>query len=186
MKTTQQPKSEAELLAGCRRGDARCQREFYERFAGRMMAVCRRYGKDEDEAKDMLQEGFIRVFEKLDQYSGKGSLEGWIRMVVINHALIVIRRTKHYRNAAGLDDVQEFTSNEVGALQQLSQAELMQLVTEMPQGYRTVFNLFAIEGYPHKEIATMLGISESTSKTQYHKARAHLKKALTAQEKQPQ
>lgn len=175
-----------ELVAGCLRNDPKSQRAFYERFASKMMAVCRRYGKDEDEAKDMMQEGFIRVFEKLDQYSGKGSLEGWVRMVMVNHALIIIRRTKHYRNAAGLDDVQEFTSHEVGALQQLSEQELMELVTAMPQGYRTVFNLFAIEGYSHKEIATQLEISESTSKTQYHKARAHLKKALAQLEKQTQ
>lgn len=154
------------------------QQQFFERYAPKMMAVCRRYGKDEDEAKDMLQEGFIRVFDKLKQYKQTGSLEGWIRMVIINNALIIIRRNKHYRNAAGLEDIQELGSTEVDVLQHLGAEALMKLVLAMPQGYRTVFNLFAIEGYSHKEIAEQLGISESTSKTQYHKARGHLRKAI--------
>lgn len=158
------------------------QRVFYERFAPKMMALCRRYGKDEDEAKDMMQEGFIRVFERLGQFKHKGSLEGWVRMVIINNALIIIRRGKHYRNAASLDDVQEFTSAEVDVLQQLGAAELMQLILTMPQGYRTVFNLFAVEGFTHKEIAEQLGITESTSKSQYHKARAFLRNALAQME----
>lgn len=154
------------------------QQQFFERYAPKMMAVCRRYAQNEDEAKDMLQEGFIRVFEKLGQFKNTGSLEGWIRMVVVNNALIIIRRNKHYRNAAGLENIQELGSTEVDVMQQLGAEALMKLVLAMPQGYRTVFNLFAIEGFSHKEIAEKLNISESTSKTQYHKARGHLRKAL--------
>lgn len=171
--------TDQELVQACMRKDPKAQRALYDQFAGKMMGVCLRYAKDQSDAQDVLQEGFIKVFEKLEQYSGKGSLGGWIRMIMINTALIKIRKEKKFSHHEELSDAAEFTQADYGVLDTLAAEEIMKLIQKLPDGYRTVFNLYAIEGYSHKEIGEMLGVSESTSKTQFFKAKNHLKKAIT-------
>lgn len=167
-----------ELVEACLKGSADAQRLLFERYSGRMMGLCLRYAGSREEAEDMLQEGFIRVFEKLDKFSGTGAFSGWMSTVIVNSALIMIRKKKREGYQEDIDEVSDLRNDEVDVLSQMSANELMAVVQQMPQGYRTVFNLFAIEGYAHKEIADMLDITESTSKTQFHKAKAFLRKEL--------
>ena len=142
-----------------------------------MYAVCLRYARHQLEAQDLLQEGFIRVFGKLDAFRMEGSLEGWVRRIMV-HTCINHYRKKAFQNERfGLEHLPEGVV-EATVLDGLGQAELMRLVGELPDGYRMVFNLFAIEGYAHKDIGEMLGISENTSKSQFMKARAYLRKLL--------
>ena len=170
--------TEAKLLEGCRKGERTAQRELYERYSPTMYAVCRRYIKELDEAEDTLIKSFTRIFEKLDQFKGDGSFEGWMRRIVVNESLGHLRRTKMYlevdvEHAEREPDYQHAASH-------LEAEDLMTLINELPPGYRTVFNLFAIEGYSHKEIAEQLDISENTSKSQLSRARTLLQKQLVA------
>lgn len=153
------------------REDASAQRLLYDKFARKMFGVCLRYAKQREEAEDLLQEGFIKVFQKISSYKGEGSLEGWVRKVMVNTALDHIRQQKMLWS--DLADVVEegeepMIGNEIGV------SELMAQLQKLPIGYKTVFNLFAIEGYSHKEIGEMLHISEGTSKSQYSRARNQL------------
>jgi RNA polymerase sigma-70 factor (ECF subfamily) len=165
--------TERELVEGCQRGDRRAQEILYTRYARRMFAVCLRYARHRLEAQDLLQEGFIRVFGKLDAFRMEGSLEGWVRRIMV-HTCINHYRKKAFQNERfGLEHLPEGMV-EATALDGLGQAELMRLVGELPDGYRMVFNLFAIEGYDHAEIADLLGCGESTSRSQLAKARRML------------
>ena len=171
------PVSEAEMIEGCLAGSRAMQKRLYEHFAGRMMAVCLRYAQTTFEAEDVLQEGFVTVFSKLSSFRRECPLEFWIRRIMINAAL-----RQHRRNSSlvamsegeypvDLQD-EEFT------LSNYAFEELLGMVQELAPRYRMVFNLFAIEGYGHKEIGELLGISEGTSKSQYARARAILKTKL--------
>ena len=143
------------------------------------MGVCLRYSKDRDEAQEVLQIGFIKVFEKLTLYNGKGSLEGWIRKVVVNTALDNIRKNKKYLDNVEVDKVDyQLQNDDVSGYDNLKAQDLLAIIQAMPTGFKTVFNLFAIEGYSHKEIAEELNISVSTSKSQYSRARAYLKRII--------
>lgn len=175
--------SDQELVARCQKGEREAQHELFKRYAGKMMTVCRRYFSSIEEAEDILQEGFIKVFERLHQWQGTGALGGWIRTIMINTALTQIRSQKKWKDTADVNTLENIDSDTVSALQQLQAEEILQLIEKMPSGYRTVFNLFAIEGYGHKEIGEMLGISENTSKTQFLKSKEWLKKTLAEQEK---
>lgn len=170
---------EEQLVKKCLEKDALAQKQLFEHYSRRMMGVCLRYSQDGDEAQDVLQMGFIKVFEKLDMYNFKGSLEGWIRKIIVNTALDNIRRNKKFLNDVEMDkvDYQLHNHNE-NAIDSLSAQDLLKVIQEMPPGFRTVFNMFAIEGYSHKEIAEELNISVNTSKSQYSRARAHLQKTL--------
>lgn len=170
--------TEEELVQRCIDRDPVAQRRLYTDYSGMMMSVCRRYAESLEEAEDMLQEGFIKVFEKIDQFKGTGSLGGWIRAVMVNTALVMLRKNKKWNYKEDLEDHEELNSQSYGVLEEMAADELMKMILEMPVGYRTVFNLFAIEGYSHKEIAEQLGVSESTSKTQFHKAKAYLQKSI--------
>lgn len=174
--------TEEEIVKGCLRGEAGSQKALYELYAGRMMSLCLRYMGNRQEAEDVFQEGFVRVFEKLGQFSGTGSLGGWVRMVMVNTALIQLRKNQKARFEESLEGEIQRSSGDPDALSTISHAELMELIGAMPSGYRTVFNLFAVEGYGHKEISEMLGISENTSKTQFLKARNFLSKKLSERE----
>jgi len=170
--------SDQELLAGCLKKNADAQRALFAKYGERMMGLCLRYAGSREEAQDYLQEGFIKVFDKLSQYNGSGSLGGWISTVMVNTALIQLRKKKREGYSEDIDEMYDLSTNDHDVLDKMSADELMQIVTAMPTGYRTVFNLFAIEGFSHKEIAASLEISVSTSKTQFHKAKAFLKKQL--------
>jgi RNA polymerase sigma factor (sigma-70 family) len=166
--------SEAELIDGCLGGSRLMQKHLYERFAGRMMAVCLRYAQTTFEAEDVLQEGFITVFRNLSSFRRECPLEFWIRRIMVNAAL-----RQHRRNAPLVamseGEYPEELVNEEFTLANYGFEDLLALVQELAPRYRMVFNLFAIEGYGHKEIGEMLGISEGTSKSQYSRARAILK-----------
>ena len=176
------PLEQTELVSGCAKGDRKSQQKIFESFYGKMLVVCLRYSKNTDEAKDILQEGFIKVFANIGKFDGKGSLEGWIRRVIVNTAIDTVRKNKHnlfddfesQKNKLSesieeeaFTDEFEFSANDVlNALHQISPA------------YRTVFNLYILEGYTHKEIAEKLEISEGTSKSNLAKAKMNIKKLL--------
>ncbi|MCB9361297.1 MAG: sigma-70 family RNA polymerase sigma factor [Flavobacteriales bacterium] len=168
-----------QLVKKCLEKDLLAQKQLFDSFSRKMMGVCLRYSQDQEEAQDVLQMGFIKVFEKLHMYSSEGSLEGWIRKVIVNTALDNIRKNKKFNDNIELDkvDFQLDNKSETG-LEALSAKDLLRIIQEMPPGFRTVFNLYAIEGYSHKEIAEQLGITVSTSKSQYSRARVYLQKII--------
>lgn len=170
--------NDSSLVKKCIDGDQRAQRMLFDKFASKMLSVCMRYSKNSEQAEDILQDGFVKVFGKLSYYKGEGSLEGWIRRIVVNTALDQIRKDAKFRDDITLDDVDFKLELKGNVLEDLAAEDLMQLINEMPTGYKVVFNMFAIEGYSHREIAEMLEVSENTSKSQYSRARGYLKKRL--------
>jgi RNA polymerase sigma factor (sigma-70 family) len=169
--------TERELIEGCLRGKKHCEKALFDRFAGKMMAICMRYAPDPADAEDILQESFIRVFEHLPSFRHEGSLEGWIRRIVVTSALKHLRRAKPTQELTVQEDFKE-SSDVPDAITQLGEQEILRLIGELPHGYRMVFNLFVIEGYRHHEIAELLAIEESTSRSQLVKARKWLQEKL--------
>jgi RNA polymerase sigma factor (sigma-70 family) len=167
-----------DLLEGCIAGNPVAQKKLFDMYASKMLAVCNRYMSSLMEAEDVLQEGFIKMFNKLADYKMEGSFDGWLRRIMVNTALDNLRARKKMQFDQSIDDVgyrlhtpEQITSN-------INANDLMALVQSLPTGYKTVFNMFAIEGYSHKEIAEQIGISENTSKSQYSRAREYLRKKL--------
>ncbi len=146
-------------------------------LAPKMYAVCLRYAQDQDEAKDILQESFIKVFNNLNKFENKGSFEGWVKRIFINTSIEFYRKSQRQNIVDSIDNVPDI-SVESSTVSLLKAADLMKLVNRLPKGYRTVFNLFVIEGYHHEEISAMLNISENTSKSQLHKARLYLQELV--------
>lgn len=171
---------ELQLIEGCRKGDRRAQKALYETFSRKMMSVCLRYVSDWETARDLLQEGFVKVFTHIDSYTGNGSFEGWIRKIFVNSALEYLRHADVLRESTDLDQTAEVAQTDGSPLSDISAAELMQLVQSLPAGFRTIFNLFAIEGYSHKEISERLHITESTSRSQYTRAKQLLQRKVNA------
>lgn len=173
-----------ELAKACTDGNDRAQAELFNRYSEQMMAVCLRYGSCYEEAQDMFQDGFIKVFKKIHMYNGKGPLGAWIRRTIANNALDHLRKTKRERENVSMFKVEyklesdEFDDPFADEGVKITSDRLTELIQQMPTGYRTVFNLYLIEDYSHKEIADQLGIAESTSKTQYRKAKAFMRKLL--------
>ncbi|GAA0873831.1 RNA polymerase sigma factor [Wandonia haliotis] len=170
--------NEAELIEGCVSGNPRAQKQLYDMFSGRMMGVCLRYCKSEEEAQDALQEGFVKVFTKIKEFKMDGSFEGWIRRIMVNTSLDLIRKHKKHAFHSDVDELQYMLSDNEMISGKLAAEELLRVLSTLPDGYRIVFNMFAIEGYSHKEIANELGISENTSKSQYSRARAYLRDCI--------
>ncbi len=170
--------NESTLVKNCINGDQKAQRTLFEMYAPKMLGVCLRYAKNKEQAEDVLQDGFIKVFSNLEKFSGEGSLEGWVRRIMVNTSLDQIRKEAKLQNNISWDDVDFKIENDSFILEGLMAEDLMKLINAMPQGYKMVFNLFAIEGYSHKEIATELNISENTSKSQYSRARAYIQTKL--------
>jgi RNA polymerase sigma-70 factor (ECF subfamily) len=161
-----------QLIAGCKRKDPHARKKLYEQYAPAMLGVCARYANAKDEARDIMQEGFIKVYTKIDSYSGSGSFEGWMRKVFITTALEYLRDVKMFNLHVDLDYSTEIADNvAVSTIEILSAEEILQLINELPVGFKTVFNLYAIEGYSHAEIARMLHIREGTSRSQFVRAR---------------
>ena len=165
--------TESDLIHGCLNGERRMQEELYRRFAPKMYAVCLRYAGNSEEAQDILQEGFIKIFKKLSSFRGEGSFEGWICRIFVNTSI------EHFRRKNYLQPVTEREENTIegkylSVLDSLAEKDIMSLIQELSPGYRTVFNLYVIEGYTHKEIGDMLGISEGTSKSQLSRAKVIL------------
>jgi RNA polymerase sigma factor (sigma-70 family) len=172
---------EQEIIEGCLRGERSAQQKLYDFYSPKMYAICCRYLKDPMQAEDALVTAFTRILQKINQYKSEGSLEGWIKTIVIREALAIIRKNQQFRMETDLENLdQQAVSQHPG--DPLEQEDLMRMISELPTGYRTVFNLYAIDGYSHKEIAAQLNISESTSKSQLSRARTYLQGSLTRYE----
>lgn len=168
--------SERELVEGCRNGERACQKALYDRFCKKMMVVCLRYSKSTMEAEDMLQEGFVRVFQGLKGFRHDAKLETWMTRIMVNTALNHHRKKLYLYPMVDIEDL-DLPQHEI-SLSGVQFSQLIEMVQGLPQGCQVVFNLFAIEGYSHKEIAGTLGISEGTSKSQYARARMLLMNRL--------
>lgn len=166
------------LVIECVKGNVRAQQKLFDKFARKMLGVCLRYAKNTEQAEDVLQDGFVKVYSKLKDFKMEGSLEGWIRRIMVNTALDQIRKNGKLLGDTNIDDVGYKIENNAFVFEGLVAEDLMKLVQAMPTGYKVVFNMFAIEGYTHFEIAKTLGISENTSKSQYSRARAYLREKL--------
>jgi RNA polymerase sigma factor (sigma-70 family) len=166
-----------DLIRGCRKGDPKAQRELYNRLSRRMLGICVRYVSSRDEAEDLMIGGFMKVFSRISQYKGEGSFEGWIMKIMVNESLSYIRKNKAMW--AEVDIEHAMIKPDTGwAESHMNSNDLLKLIEELPTGYRTVFNLYAIEGFTHKEIGDMLGINENTSKSQLSRARTLLQTKL--------
>ncbi len=169
--------TEKQLIEGCKKRLPKYQKGVFDRYAGKMLAVCRRYARHEMEAEDMMQDGFVKVFRYIDTFGDKGSFEGWVRRIMVNTALKHCSKSSFKKETIGVETMPENSINpEVFA--KIGTDELMNLIQSLPTGYRIVFNLYAIEGFSHKEIAENLGIGESTSRSQLVKARRILKQKV--------
>ena len=173
--------TEQQMIALCKRGDRVAQKALFDSLSKKMFPLCIRYMGDRDAAEDVLQEGFISLFSKLDSYSGEGSFEGWARKVFVNTALMTLRRNDVMKQTEDIEIARNVTGSETSALQDMSYKELLDVVAELPPGFRTVFNLFLVEGYSHKEISEILGISEATSRSQLQRARVMLQNKIKRQ-----
>jgi len=169
--------SDKELIAGCLNNDSNSQRFLFYKYAGVMKTLCLRYVGDDSEADDVMQEGFIKMFNNLRTFRHEGSFEGWLRRIMINLCLKHINEKKKARTDS-LDDVAETWTDGQDIDSQLSEQDLLKGLMKLPTGYRTIFNMYVIEGYSHKEISKLLGIEESTSRSQLVKAKGFLRKIL--------
>ncbi len=169
--------SEQQLIDGCIQGDRKMQEEFYKVFASRMFSICLRYAGDYYQAEDMLQEGFIRAYAHLHKFRNEGSFEGWMKRIFVNTAIEGYRKNQASRNTMEVEDMKNDLVQQ-DDFHHLSANDLINMVQRLSPGYRTVFNLYAIEGYSHQEIADMLSISVGTSKSQLARARYLLQKMI--------
>lgn len=173
---------ELQIIAGCKEQKREAQRMLYETYSRKMYSICLRYCSDQSSAQDLLQDGFIKVFNHIGSFQEKGSFEGWLKRIFINLALENLRKKKTiFQLAEDIDKFPELIdeSTEDDQMYKISEGELLKMVQELPRGYSTVFNLYAIEDYSHKEIAELLGVSEGTSRSQYVRARQILQSKVT-------
>jgi len=166
-----------ELIKQCRSGERKAQELLYKQLASKMMGVCMRYATDRMEAEDMLQNGFIRVFQKLSDYRGEGSFEGWVRRIMVHSSIEYYRKHHKMMQVVDMGEVDEPSVNPLAAAK-LDAKDLMALIQQLAPGYRIVFNLYAIEGYSHREIGEIVGITEGASKSQLSRARTILKEQI--------
>ena len=167
-----------ETIKSCIQGDRAAQKVLYDRLAPRMFPVCMRYIGDRTLAEDILQDGFVTLFTHLNSYKGDGSFEGWARKIFVTTALMSLRKKDALKMSEELETLRSMKADTTSQIQNIGYKELMNLVMSLPPGFRTVFNMYAVEGYSHKEIGDMLGISETTSRTQYSRARAWLQNKI--------
>jgi len=170
--------TEHELVKSCLKGNRVAQEQLFQQHSGKMFAIAIRYMGNREEAEDVVQESFIKIFKNLNQWKGEGPLGGWMRMIIVNTALTQLKSRQKKQSEIAIENAYTVYDEQESQLDKLQAADLMNVISEMPAGYRTVFNLFAIEGYGHKEISENLGITESTSKTQYLKAKNWLLKRI--------
>lgn len=164
-----------DLVRACIKGNPRAQKALFDKYAQKMFSVCLRYMRKTEEAEDALQDSFIKIFCKLPNFKYEGVLEGWIRRIVVNSCLDQIRKNSKFLNDVQAEEVEYKLDQNSFIVENLMAQDLMNLIQKMPDGYRVVFNMFAIEGFSHQEISEHLGITESTSKSQYLRARAYLR-----------
>ncbi len=170
---------ESDIIEGCRKRDPKAQRLLYSMYASKMLGICKRYACDTEIAQDLLQDGFIKVFDKIGTYKGEGAFAGWIRKIFVNTSLEYLRRNSCMKFSISVDECLDLEDEfNASALSKLNTDDLLLCVEELPVGYRTIFNLHAIEGYSHTEIAEMLHIKESTSQSQLMRAKRLLQKSV--------
>jgi len=168
---------EEDVIRGCMNGDGSAQQALYDQYSSKMYGICYRYVRDAMQAEDILVTAFTKIFQRINQFKGDGSFEGWIRRIVVNEALTFLRRNKSMYVEADLELAdREPDYDQLG--DHLVAEDLLNMINQLPSGYRVVFNMYAIDGYSHKEIADQLGISENTSKSQLSRARTYLQKML--------
>lgn len=171
--------TEEQLIKACINEDASSQREVFNRFSSRMLGVCHRYARTSADAEDILQDAFIKVFDKIHQFKFQGSFEGWIRKIVVNTALKKYSVSRYEKEVVGYEiKDRDESPMEPSSYSHLTEKELLVLINNLPDGYRLIFNLYVIEGYQHEEIAEMLGIQPGTSRSQLVKARNMLQKQI--------
>ena len=175
---TYQGFTDQQIIEGCIKNDRACQQRLYNMLSAKMFAVCLRYANEYNSAQDLLQEGFIKVFKNIEKFRGEGSFEGWVRRIFVNTAI------EHYRKQVNMyaihdTDTKQYEYFDDNALENLKREDIVKTIQKLSDGYRTVFNLYVVEGYSHKEIGDMLGISEGTSKSQLARARYLLQKMIT-------
>ncbi len=171
------PVTEQELVEACKKDDRHAQKLVYERYSPAMFGLCKRYVKTVEDAEDVLVEAFFKVFTNISQYQGSGSFEGWIRRIVVNEALMSLRRAHNFRMTVEISEIAP-PETPAGIVGELAAQEILGLINQLPTGYRTVFNLYVMEGYKHREIAEMLDISINTSKSQLILAKKRLRELL--------
>ena len=169
---------EEELIDACRQGDRTAQKELFNLLSPRMYAVCLRYAGNSDDAKDILQDGFVTVFSRLDSYSGSGSFEGWARKIFVNTALMHLRKNDALKFGEDISEARGLSSEGMDAVGQIGYKQLLALISSLPDDARTIFNLYVVEGYSHKEISRMLGIPEATSRSKLQRARMRLQELI--------
>jgi len=170
--------TEEAILQGCLKNDAAAQRELYNRYSPKMLAVCYRFAHSREDAEDMLQEGFIKVFSQIKSFENRGAFEGWIRRIVVHTCINILKKNKKFNESVDIIHAHgvQIKGDSVPSIVQAKQ--VVECIRLLPIGYRTVLNLYAIEGYSHKEIASMLEIEESTSRSQYTRAKSMLEDIL--------
>ncbi|MFN7312996.1 MAG: RNA polymerase sigma factor [Bacteroidota bacterium] len=168
---------EKDMIDGCISGKRSSQKMLYERYASKMLGVCMRYAKDRAEAEDMMQEGFIKVFHNISRFKNEGSFEGWVRRIMVFTAINFFKhRSRKFQEDLDQEDYDAVYHDDI--IDKISAKEIIALVQQLPEGYRMIFNLYAVEGYTHKEISDMLGIAVGTSKSQYARARMVMQQLL--------
>jgi RNA polymerase sigma factor (sigma-70 family) len=171
--------TEEEVIKGCIRQSSLCQKELFNRYAGRMLGVCNRYARNAADAEDILQDAFIKIFDKMHQFKFEGSFEGWVRRIVVNTALKKYALLRYEKEVVGYEIKDKDEDHiEPVAYSHFSQKDILSLINNLPDGYRLIFNLYVLEGFQHEEIAVMLNIQPSTSRSQLVKARNMLQKQI--------
>lgn len=169
---------ESALIEACKQQDRRAQQLLFDRYSPIMLGVCKRYVKGMEDAEDVLVEAFFRVLTNIHYFKNEGSFEGWIRRIVVNEALMFLRKQHNFNMTLEINAEIDAETDAITALDELAAQDIINLLDKLPTGYRTVFNLFAIEGYKHREIADLLGISINTSKSQLILAKKRLQEVL--------
>ncbi len=177
--------TEEAMLKGCIRNNAAAQQELYSLYSPKMLSVCYRYAKSREDAEDMLQEGFIKVFTQISQFQNRGALEGWIRKVIVHTCINNLKKNKKFSESVDLIHASGAYIREEAIPSIVQAKQVVECIRMLPLGYRTVLNLYAIEGYSHGEISVMLDIEESTSRSQYTRARAMLEDLLVKRNLMP-
>ncbi len=170
--------TEEALLKGCMNNEQAAQRELYNRYSSKMLAVCYRYAHSREYAEDMLQEGFIKVFLQVHTFENRGAFEGWIRRIIVHTCINILKKNKKFNESVDIIHATSMQIREESVSAIIQAKQVVECIRLLPIGYRTVLNLYAVEGYSHREIAGMLDIEESTSRSQYTRAKAMLEDIL--------
>jgi RNA polymerase sigma-70 factor (ECF subfamily) len=170
--------TEEAILKGCLQNDAAAQKELYNRYSPKMLSVCYRYSHNREDAEDMLQEGFIKVFTQIHTFENRGAFEGWVRRIIVHTCINILKKNKKFNESVDIIHATGVQVREESVPSIIQAKQVVECIRMLPMGYRTVLNLYAIEGYSHREIAGMLEIEESTSRSQYTRAKAMLEEIL--------